>query len=154
MNQCEATCRRQDELSFIFIFYIRTLIFFSCKISQCKKNTWNSWARLGHMMWRSVRKQHPCQLSAEWRAWVAEAPCAKALERGLKELCSTRGKRHCSTLWRWREKLTDLLPPPKANTWGMLSCVCGRSIYCVYLLYLHRNFKKKPVCSGQKHRDS
>lgn len=156
-----------DKMNWVlFLYFTLEHWFFPVKLVNVKKNTWNSWARLGvHMMWRSVRKQHPCQLSGEWHVWVAEAPCVKALECGLKEHCSTRGKRYCSTLWLRREKLIDLLdsfekncfsPHPQRQTLEAcsLGSVEGLSTMCFYLLYLNRNFKKKPVCSGQKHRDS
>lgn len=107
-------------------------------------------------MWCSVRKQRPCHLSAEWHAWVAEAPCVKALECGLKSSaaqevgdtavpCGTAWKAHRLTGFLWEKLFFPL--PSKAITWGMLTCVCGRSILlCVSIFYTWIEILKRNLC--------
>lgn len=129
--------------------------FSSCKIGQCKKyikflsNVSSSWCEL---------PATPCQPS------VLTAWCAEAVDCGVTQLCGTRERRYGITLWLWHEKLINSLesfektgfPHPQRQTFEACSLVSveGLSTMCFCLVYLHRNFKKKPACAWQKYHNS
>lgn len=141
----------------LFLYFTLEHWFFSCKISQCKKK---------YMKFLSkVRSPHDVMLSKKATPLSAQCRVARVSRRSsmcegigvrLEELCSTRGRRYCSTLWYgvkssstyWIPLRKTVFPPTLKGNHLRHAHLCLWKVYllCVSIFYTWIEILKRNLC--------